>query len=66
PENAALIDDLLREARERDTEVEQLARTATYAGDEDPYVKPREFGEDEDEHEEPAPAAEPSAEDASK
>jgi ribosome-binding factor A len=68
PENAALIDDLLREARERDTEVEQLARTATYAGDEDPYVKPREFGEDEDEdeHEEPASAAEPSAEDASK
>jgi len=48
PENAALIDDLLREARDRDTEVEQLARTATYAGDADPYVKPRDFDEDDD------------------
>lgn len=48
PENAALIDDLLREARERDTEVGELARTAKYAGDEDPYVKPREYDEDDD------------------
>ena len=47
PENAKLIDDLLREARERDSEVGQLARTATYAGDEDPYVKPRTFDEDD-------------------
>ena len=45
PENAALIDDLLREARERDTQVEQQARTAKYAGDEDPYVKPREYAD---------------------
>ena len=45
PENAALIDDLLREARDRDTEVEQLARTATYAGESDPYAKPRDFDE---------------------
>src|SRR5680860_239840 len=43
PENAALIDDLLREARDRDTEVEQLSRTATYAGDADPYVKSRDL-----------------------
>ncbi|TFB57322.1 30S ribosome-binding factor RbfA [Cryobacterium sp. Hz7] len=51
PENAALIDDLLREARERDTQVEEQARTAKYAGDEDPYVKAREYddGDDEDE-----------------
>ena len=48
PENAALIDDLLREARERDSQVGALAQGAQYAGDEDPYVKPREF-EDEDE-----------------
>jgi ribosome-binding factor A len=41
PENAALIDSLLNEARNRDTEVAALATTATYAGDEDPYVKPR-------------------------
>lgn len=51
PENAALIDDLLREARDRDTEVEQLARTATYAGESDPYAKPRDFDEDTDEDE---------------
>jgi ribosome-binding factor A len=47
PENAALIDSLLTEARNRDTEVSALASTAQYAGDEDPYVKPRSF-EDED------------------
>jgi ribosome-binding factor A len=48
PENAALIDSLLTEARNRDTEVAALATTATYAGDEDPYVKPRVIGEDQD------------------
>jgi ribosome-binding factor A len=48
PENAALIDSLLAEARNRDAEVEGLAKTATYAGDEDPYVKPRII-EDDDE-----------------
>ena len=52
PENAALIESLLAEARNRDTEVESLARTAQYAGDEDPYVKPRVYEEDvEDEDE---------------
>ena len=48
PENDALIDDLLREARERDTQVGEMAKTAVYAGDEDPYVKPREYAADED------------------
>lgn len=48
PENAAQIESLLREARERDAEVAGLAASANYAGDEDPYVKPREF-EDDDE-----------------
>ncbi|RNE63693.1 30S ribosome-binding factor RbfA [Cryobacterium tepidiphilum] len=48
PENARVIDDLLREARERDDEVGALARTAQYAGDEDPYVKPRTFDEDDE------------------
>lgn len=48
PENAAAIDDLLREARERDAETERQAASAAYAGDADPYVKPREF-EDDDE-----------------
>lgn len=46
PENAALIESLLTEARNRDTEVESLAKTATYAGDEDPYVKPRVIADD--------------------
>ena len=48
PENAALIESLLTEARNRDTEVESLAKTAQYAGDEDPYVKPRVYADDED------------------
>src|SRR6195952_2023759 len=48
PENAALIDSLLVEARNRDTEVAALATTAQYAGDEDPYVKPRSLEDDDD------------------
>ena len=48
PENAALIESLLTEARNRDTEVESLAKTAQYAGDEDPYIKPRVYNEDDD------------------
>jgi len=46
PENAAQIENLLREARQRDEEVAGLAAGANYAGDEDPYVKPREFEDD--------------------
>jgi len=42
PENAGHIEDLLREARERDAAVAGLATGAHYAGDADPYVKPRE------------------------
>ncbi|GAA5033615.1 30S ribosome-binding factor RbfA [Microbacterium fluvii] len=42
PENAGHIEDLLREARERDAAVAATATGASYAGDEDPYVKPRE------------------------
>lgn len=49
PENAAAIDALLREARERDAEAERLAASAQYAGDADPYVKPRD-PEDDPEH----------------
>ncbi|MEU1972329.1 30S ribosome-binding factor RbfA [Microbacterium sp. NPDC019599] len=48
PENAGHIEDLLREARERDAVVAGLASTAAYAGDADPYVKPRELEDDED------------------
>ncbi len=37
PENAAHIEDLLREARERDAQVAGLAAEATFAGEPDPY-----------------------------
>ena len=47
PENAGHIEDLLREARERDAQVAGIAASAQYAGDEDPYVKPRELGDDD-------------------
>ena len=55
PENAALISSLLEEAHARDAEVEALKKTAQYAGDEDPYVKPRVI-DDEDEFDDEAPA----------
>ena len=47
PENAGHIEDLLREARERDQSVAGLAATASYAGEADPYVKPRELDEED-------------------
>jgi len=47
PENAALIESLLNEARSRDAQSETLAKTAQYAGDEDPYVKPRVYVEED-------------------
>ncbi|GAA3747097.1 30S ribosome-binding factor RbfA [Leifsonia bigeumensis] len=49
PENAKHIEDLLAEARNRDSEVSAMASGAQYAGDADPYVKPREFVDDEGE-----------------
>ena len=48
PENALQISALLREAAERDAESHRLAETAAFAGDADPYVKPRELEDDED------------------
>jgi ribosome-binding factor A len=41
PENAAAIENLLQEARERDAEIERQKATAQYAGDEDPYKVPK-------------------------
>jgi ribosome-binding factor A len=41
-ENAGHIEDLLREARERDERVAGLAASASYAGEADPYVAPRD------------------------
>jgi len=59
PENAALIDDLLREARERDDATEGSKGTANYAGDADPYKKPREYVEDDESDEDDEDDAEP-------
>lgn len=47
PENAAHIEDLLRVAAAEDARVHQMAATATFAGDADPYRVPP--GEDETE-----------------
>jgi len=47
PENAKHIEALLAEARNRDTEIESLKSTAQYAGDADPYVKPRDYEAEE-------------------
>ncbi|MEY2900144.1 MAG: ribosome-binding factor RbfA [Actinomycetota bacterium] len=41
PENAAAIENLLKEARERDEETERLKAQAQYAGDADPYKVPK-------------------------
>jgi len=61
PENAASIDRLLQEARQRDQESQTIAASAEYAGDADPYVKPRDEDDfDDDDLEvddtEPAPS----------
>ena len=42
PENARIIEDLLSEARGRDADLERTKAGASYAGDADPYRKPRE------------------------
>ena len=39
PETAAHIEDLLKQARERDAEVAGIAAEATFAGDPDPYKR---------------------------
>ncbi|RIJ52415.1 30S ribosome-binding factor RbfA [Clavibacter lycopersici] len=52
PENAAAIDALLEEARRRDADVQAQAKAGVYAGDEDPYVKPRVIGEDDEDDDE--------------
>jgi ribosome-binding factor A len=58
PENAAAIEDLLAAAAAADAEVHEQAAAAQYAGDADPYKKPRDLDdlddEDEDEDDEDA------------
>ena len=46
PENAREIEDLLATAREADEAVAAQAAGASYAGDEDPYKKPRDEDDD--------------------
>jgi ribosome-binding factor A len=51
PENAAAIESLLREARERDAQTLAEAASAEYAGDPDPYVTRDGDDEDDDDDE---------------
>ena len=46
PETAQHMSELLAEAKRRDEESAALASKAAYAGEEDPYVKPREAEEE--------------------
>jgi ribosome-binding factor A len=48
PENAEAIEDLLRTAAAADAEVHEKAATAAYAGEADPYRKPRDLEDDDD------------------
>jgi ribosome-binding factor A len=57
PETAAHLDAALLEAARRDREVSQLASQAQYAGEPDPYRKPA----DEDDEDEDGAAGEPEA-----
>ena len=47
PETAQQIEDLLAKARESDESVAARAAGAQFAGDEDPYKKPRDEAEDD-------------------
>ena len=48
PENASTIEHLLDEARVRDLETQRAHDSAQYAGDADPYRKPRELDDEPD------------------
>ncbi|WP_207456222.1 30S ribosome-binding factor RbfA [Desertivibrio insolitus] len=48
PETSARLEQLLAEARERDSASQAAAAGAQYAGDPDPYVKPRQYDEDDE------------------
>ena len=53
PETAAHLEDLLREARERDAAVAAAAAGAIHAGDADPYKKDRELEDDDEDEADP-------------
>ncbi|MDU0969308.1 MAG: 30S ribosome-binding factor RbfA [Actinomycetaceae bacterium] len=48
PQQAASFEEALAKARQRDAEMAEAAKSATYAGEEDPYKAPREQADDED------------------
>ena len=52
PETARQIDDLLERVRESDAAAAQSASGATYAGEPDPYKKPRAEDDDADDEDE--------------
>jgi ribosome-binding factor A len=52
PESAKHIDDLLAVARQADAQVEQVRAQAVYAGEQDPYRKPRVSTDEDDEDDE--------------
>jgi ribosome-binding factor A len=45
PATAEALAELLAEAKRRDAELEQIAKTAKPAGDPDPYLKPKSQGD---------------------
>ena len=47
PENARHIDDLLERVRAADAAAASVGRAGAYAGEPDPYKKPRDLGDDE-------------------
>src|SRR5215471_4705310 len=49
PESAQRIEELVTQARHADTELAQAREGASYAGDPDPYRKPAEDDDEEDE-----------------
>ena len=59
PENAANIEEALREAASRDAQVAQLAVSAQYAGDPDPYRKPAAPDDDAPDDYEPGDVPQP-------
>jgi len=61
PENARHLDEVLAKAREHDAAVAAAREGAAYAGEADPYKKPREIDEDDVEGDEPFETPRPSA-----
>ncbi|HET9996780.1 MAG TPA: 30S ribosome-binding factor RbfA [Nocardioides sp.] len=61
PEAARHLDEVLAHAKESDAAVEAARTGATYAGEADPYKKPREIEDDAESDEEPFETPRPSA-----